>query len=791
MTKKKETAAGILRKPGGEKKHALIRVEKDWERRTNESGLGTTPPAEALYQKYQGQLETLIRANMIDGRHSRDVWDAMTGLTVEDIAERLLKLGLTVACASSLGVKRKGDNKSVKTPRNVVLWLGDKLSQLQQRDTVVEARIGGWGVGLLLRFVDLFTLDDDDVLILAPSVRRFFKGMAERAAHNNPYLLPSTKRLAPWTGVRQGPLGSRIPLVSRRYSEAAVQQAIEAGEMRTVLGAVNAIQDVWWVINEPILNVAKQLSPEIPPPPKKKGLAPSELARLCRARTKARDYHFDLGLAEIVADNGPFNVPHNMDFRGRVYGIPHFNYQRADHIRGLFLFAKGERLGDDGLPWLKYHLAGCADGNTWPWSDNRKPSKLGFDDRIAWTDRNLEQLCKIADNVLNRIVPERRWLPDDKIQFLAACVELKQALDTNPVSDFETRLPIKFDGCCSGLQHFCGLMRDPQGRLAGLTPSEVAEDFYTEVVKRLRNYPGIRRRRPLSKAALEDKIVQAAVAAILDGRDDRTIVKPPTQIYFYGASPKTMGEEIKEVLDDLGREADPEQIKKLASAIYKICGDLAPAARKVRKFVGRLAKLYADEGLALYWPPPDFRSRFDRPGAAMGFPVVNQYHLPDIRTGFAVRLGWKRIDMNLTIGDLPEMDVRKSQQSAAANLIHFFDAAHQHEIVWVASKYGIRMATVHDCFACLAPRAGPPTININALDTAPKLFWTKLNYIIRDRFISLHSISFLMLRDMLAAAKRDLAVSLMLGVELPELPMNHGPDYLNLVQVHESWRGWA
>ena len=729
---KRETAAAVLREHGDEG-YSRRRIEKDEERSANERGLGATRQAEALYREYCDKLAGLISADRANSRRPRDVWDALQGLELEDIAERLFKLGLTAAAAPSIGFDRK---RGAKNARDVLLWLGDKLSQLQRIDKELEARIGAWGVTLLLN-LEPFILNDDKVLELSrsKSLERFRKDVIARAAHNNPYLLPPTERSAPWTGVRQGPLGSQISLVSRRYSEPAVQEAIESGEMRRLLEAINALQDVCFVINELVLNIAKQLPPEIPLPPMVDGLdldeAKKQKRRFKRARQKAYDYHEDLELAELVADRGPFNVPHDMDFRGRVYGIPHINYQRADHIRGLFLFAKGERLGDDGLPWLKYHAAGCADGNTW--SDTKKPSKLDFDGHIAWTDRNLEQLCKIADDLLDGIVPDKQWLPDDPIQFLAACLELKQAIDTTPVSDFITRLPIKFDGCCSGLQHFCALMRSPEGRLANLTASDVAEDFYQEIADRVR----------------EDN------AEILDGSNDRKIVKQPTQTFFYGAHAQTMGKQIEEALYDLGRQADPEKIKKLAKAIFTACGDLAPAAQEVRKFIGRLAKLYADEGQALCWQ------------TKMGFPVVNEYHVPNIREGIAVKLGWKRLDMNLVVGDKPEIDDRRSRQAATANFIHSFDAAHLHDVVWTAGVYGIRMATVHDCFACLAPRAG------------------KLNHIIRSSFISIHGLSFLLLRDMRAAAKRDLLPY----VELPELPMNHGP-HLNLSEVMLS-RGWT
>lgn len=49
-----------------------------------------------------------------------------------------------------------------------------------------------------------------------------------------------------------------------------------------------------------------------------------------------------------------FWLPHNMDFRGRVYPIcPHLQHMSGDMARSLLIFAKGEKLGPDGLDWLK------------------------------------------------------------------------------------------------------------------------------------------------------------------------------------------------------------------------------------------------------------------------------------------------------------------------------------------------------------------------------------------------------------------------------------------------------
>lgn len=96
-------------------------------------------------------------------------------------------------------------------------------------------------------------------------------------------------------------------------------------------------------------------------------------------------------------------------------------------------------------------MAGTANGNDW--STIKKPGALGFYDRIKWTDANLAKLCDIGRSVIRRDDPATiAWAlakVKDRYQFLAACVELAQAIDKGPT--FETRLPLMFDGSCSGL----------------------------------------------------------------------------------------------------------------------------------------------------------------------------------------------------------------------------------------------------------------------------------------------------------------------------------------------------
>ncbi len=50
-------------------------------------------------------------------------------------------------------------------------------------------------------------------------------------------------------------------------------------------------------------------------------------------------------------------LPHNIDFRGRVYPVPpHLTHLGSDKARALLRFAKGEKLGAHGLDWLKVRI---------------------------------------------------------------------------------------------------------------------------------------------------------------------------------------------------------------------------------------------------------------------------------------------------------------------------------------------------------------------------------------------------------------------------------------------------
>ena len=118
-------------------------------------------------------------------------------------------------------------------------------------------------------------------------------------------------------------------------------------------------------------------------------------------------------------------------------------------------FADGEPIGEEGLYWLKVHVANCGD---FEGADFIKVSKRPFAERVHWVEENLEKIKSTADEPLR----ELWWTKADKpFQFLAACFELSSALAQGLA--FESRLPISFDG----LQRLAASERDDARREDG------------------------------------------------------------------------------------------------------------------------------------------------------------------------------------------------------------------------------------------------------------------------------------------------------------------------------------
>jgi Autographiviridae RNA polymerase len=407
---------------------------------------------------------------------------------------------------------------------------------------------------------------------------------------------------------------------------------------------INVLQPVRFTINKKILNFVKQH--RLPylgtrPPKWKRALYRQWL------KTRAEIVSFNLAMttAEDWAEEPSFcNSSLTMDFRGRQYASQHFNFAREDHVRALFLFADAEPVGEAGICSLKARVATLADGNQW--SPVRKPSELERDDRILWTEANLDQIRAVAAAVERGDSPEKvdYALPDDRYQFAAACYELVGALNEGP--SFKTRLPLMFDGSNNGLQHMCAMTRDEVGgKYVNLVPGHEPDDFYKRVA-----YQTWRNVDPdIQQGLMEGDAL------------NRSLVKQPAVSYFYGSgvggfvrnkrNGKPYGRSrpvgmTGQIIDYLKKK--PKGIKSfkgtvtLARAIYDSIEDMLPKAKAARDFLQDLARICAEHGKPLRWP-------------MLGLPVINEYREPDVIT-FSTWLGNnRRKRANFAIGDNPTL----------------------------------------------------------------------------------------------------------------------------------------
>lgn len=110
---------------------------------------------------------------------------------------------------------------------------------------------------------------------------------------------------------------------------------------------------------------------------------------------------------------------------------PHLNHLGSDISRGILEFSEGRPLGKSGLRWLKIHLANLFANGV---------DKLSHDGRLAFIENHLEDIFDCADRPLEG---KRWWLKaEDPFQFLAACINLTEALRNPSPESTISHIPV-------------------------------------------------------------------------------------------------------------------------------------------------------------------------------------------------------------------------------------------------------------------------------------------------------------------------------------------------------------
>jgi DNA-directed RNA polymerase, mitochondrial len=702
------------------------------------------------------------------------------------VGEKAKRHGGTLAEQRAYGVKQAA--KGSKATR-----YQKAIAAFQQDDWGNELRVhvGKWMLELLLNAApDVFAVEGlghYQRVALTEDAQETAEAVLARTLGRFQVWLPMLEPPRPWTTMDGGgPIDGRIHrthVLRLKNNHVETQQMAEAacldGTMKPALDGVNALQAVPWRINKRVLGVLRECIArdiKVEGLPKDKvskpkladifpgcddfnALSEAEKAEFLAEKAKATkhnqavmgdrlDLQTVLSTAEMFEDAPRFFTPMNMDFRGRVYAMTAFNFQREDRVRSLFLFSDGEPLGDDGLYWLKVHAANC-----WAGDDGTgrkvKTDKIPLKERAAWIDANLERIEALTDTWKH----DTWWTEaDSPFLFLAVCFEIATALRTGTPSSYVCSLPVSFDGSCSGLQHYCAMTRAPEGSLVNLTPQTLPADVYASVaaivLPKVENASG-------RTAWPEGEEWRGECAKLwLAYGVTRKEVKRNVMTWPYSSKARGMAGQIQ--VDIMDKLADAVTEKKLpvhpfapyergtqdmpgkaarflADIVYESIGELIYLPQTAMNFLQGIAKVLAKNGLPAKWYTP------------VGIPWVNRYcEIETTRLAMWLNVRGVKFETKHEVAtgeDETAIRESKSVNAVAPNFVHANDASHLLLVAAAARREGIvGLATVHDSFGCLPSRA------------------RRFNALIREQFVEMYE-RHDVLAEVLAQAKRDLNVT--------------------------------
>jgi DNA-directed RNA polymerase len=790
------------------------------ERTARDMGFGSTDGALAIVEKYFDETHKAILKLLKDNsKITKELEDVLTDIdpyvltlvamqtTLSSIAKcdplsktiKLLGYALESEAysvglqkhdgkmASRIEAKVRKTHGSLKYRKQAFRSIAQKAGyKLKGWTTQERFKAGSWLLGAVLDG-SVFVLVESDIqgqyVTITEDALSVSDKMVSLMMDRAPLLLPSLSKPDDWTSDVRLMDGYRVQLVRThdKMTQSVLRGAIKTGQLGRVLEAVNAAQSVSYCVNAPILDVIEGaykaglviegLPPSkdipIPEPDVPWETMDQNLRRVWmkrRSDTKDLNRSFigqrltlerDIETARHIGSN-PFWTVLNLDYRGRVYGVPSFNFQRQDYVRSLFLFADRKALGRDGLQWLKVHLANCGDFG--------KVSKRPFSSRIVWVDTNISHILKVANYPFERgpLNTDPWWFKADKpFMFLAACMELRNALlYRDGPENYPSNLPVSFDGSCSGLQHLCAMTRAEEGLLVNLGHTEQPQDVYQVVA----DIAAKRVEQDLDNPDLRFLAERALAFGV-----NRSLVKRNVMTYSYSSKKFGMAQqqledtmkplEYRVLAGDLpehpfGADNGYSASRYLASIIYDTIESVVSKPAEAMRFLQGIARTLAHEGKPLVWTTP------------LGFPVVLNY--PNYETKrislFLHDRGIKRRVMPSLRVDGKGIDKARAANAVAPSFVHSMDACHLHMVALRATSEGMSLALVHDSFGCHATDA------------------SQFRDIIREEFVSLYGED--VLAEMLTEATAQVSTN---KHRLPTLPTYGSLDLKDVLNAEYAF----
>jgi len=422
-----------------------------------------------------------------------------------------------------------------------------------------------------------------------------------------------------------------------------------------------------------------------------------------------------------------FYLPHQFDFRGRIYHTSEFGHHNADFMRGMLCFANKTEITQDNVQFLALQIANCF-GNgidkmrlrrrkAWVKLNMKKIMAVGADfkdETTTWDKCDPETNKVMFDKETGEVIQETPFdfwrFADDPFQFVAACREMY--LWVNAKGPYYSGLPVALDATQSGIQVYAALGRNQEdGEKVNLTNNKAPGDLYTAVKGRVvelieEDIAELEAKTDLSEDEEEDLLF---ARQWMDFGVKRKHMKRPTMTWAYSSrvfgiadqirsdTMEPMAKEVRRGLraehpfgPDNGYHAAWYMAKKAVQAIE----DTVKSAHDGMKYFQRVVSICNGCHMHLHYTTP------------LGFPMMQYYR---DRKKSADRIDaplWDTNNKKIKTGKVTlrnyndTVDYGKSERACSPNLIHSLDATLLMMTVRRCKKAGVSdMMVVHDSFS--------------------------------------------------------------------------------------------
>lgn len=556
-----------------------------------------------------------------------------------------------------------------------------------------------------------------------PVLTKLYKGAQQETLTFEVNQVPMVCPPQPWSGPRNGGYLIaksdliRLPQTARQQIDQIDKTPVE--NLYPSLDSLNQLASVPWTVNSDVLDIVLHIFNEggnskldVPEPPEsliapeapehEAELDKTQKFELLRQRMQHRrrqgemyslwcDALYRLSLANHFR-NRVFWLPHNMDFRGRVYPIPpHLNHLGSDLARSLLVFHQKKKLGVDGFMWLKLHCINLTG----------LKKRESIRERLLYVEEIMDDILDSADNPLTG----RKWWTksDEPWQTLATCIEIAKVTRSGDPENYESSFPIHQDGSCNGLQHYAALGRDAAGAFSvNLAPSNVPQDVYSGIAALV------------EQAREADDMKGVDVAKILNGFVKRKVIKQTVMTTVYGVTRYgarlQIAKQLKDI-DDFPQDWVWPASTYLTQKTFESLQEMFTSTKEIQDWLTDCARLIsATCGQNVQWITP------------LGLPVVQPYNRHDKRNFLSKNM---KLDSKIVIDTFAKPNIMKQKNAFPPNFIHSLDSSHMMLTSLFCERAGLTFISVHDCFwthACTVP---------------------DMNSICRDQFVALHNIQIL------------------------------------------------